>query len=69
MIQHLEILIDCLHFHSKMALVQIKDFNALIDNKPFFDLPVKNKQETYEKLISMTKKVKEHIGFHDFIIY
>ena len=32
-----------------MPLVEIKDFNALIDNKPFFDQPVKNKQETYEK--------------------
>ena len=30
-------------------LVEIKDFNALIDNKPFFDQPVKNKQEAYEK--------------------
>ena len=26
-----------------MPLVQIKDFNALIDNKPFFDHPVKKK--------------------------
>ena len=26
-----------------MPLVEIKDFNALIDNKPFFDQPVKNK--------------------------
>ena len=35
-----------------MPLVQIKDFNALIDNKPFFDHPVKKKkQETYEKPI------------------
>ena len=24
-----------------MPLVQIKDFNVLIDNKPFFDQPVK----------------------------
>ena len=26
-----------------MPLVEIKDFNALIDNKPFFDQSVKNK--------------------------
>ena len=38
-----------------MPLVEIKDFNALIDNKPFFDQPVKNKQEAYEKLIGMSK--------------
>ena len=38
-----------------MPLVEIKDFNALIDNKPFFDQPGKNKQEEYEKLIEMPK--------------
>ena len=36
-----------------MSLVDIKDFNALIDNKPIFDQPVKDKQEAYEKLIEM----------------
>ena len=30
-----------------MSLVKKKDFNALIDNKTFFDQPVKDKQETY----------------------
>ena len=38
-----------------MPLVEIKDFNALIDNTPFFDQPVKNKQETSEKLIEMSQ--------------
>ena len=38
-----------------MPLVEIKDFNALIDNKPFFDQPVKNKQEVYEKLIEISR--------------
>ena len=38
-----------------MTLVEIKDFNALIDNKPFFDRPVKSKQETYEKLIEISR--------------
>ena len=32
-----------------MPLVEIKDFTALIDNKPFFDQPVKNKQEASEE--------------------
>ena len=36
-----------------MPLVEIKNFNALIDNKPLFDQPVKNKQETYKKLIKI----------------
>ena len=31
--------------------VEIKDFNVLIDEKSFFDLPVKNKEEAYEKII------------------
>ena len=35
-------------------LVEIKDFNALIDNKPFFDQHVK-KQEAYEKLVEMSR--------------
>ena len=36
-----------------MPLVEIKDFNVFLDNKPFFDHPVKNKQEEYEKLIKI----------------
>ena len=38
-----------------IPLVEIKDFNALIDNKSFFDQPVKSKQEAYEKLIKMSR--------------
>ena len=34
-----------------MLFVEIKGFNALIDNKQVFDQPGKNKQEAYEKLI------------------
>ena len=33
--------------------VEIKDFNVLIDGKSFFDLPVKNEEEIYEKIIKM----------------
>ena len=38
-----------------MSLIEVKVFNTLIDNKPFFDQPVKSKQEAYEKLIKMSK--------------
>ena len=38
-----------------MLLVEIKDCNALINNKPLFDQPVKNKQEAYERLIKMSR--------------
>ena len=34
-----------------MPLVEIKYFNALVDNKSFFDQSVKNKQEAYGKRI------------------
>ena len=34
--------------------VGIKDFNVLIDGKRFFGLPVKNEEETYEKIIDMS---------------
>ena len=35
--------------------VEIKDFNVLIDGKPFFEIPVKNKEEAYEQIIEMNK--------------
>ena len=38
-----------------MPLVEIKDFNALVDKKPFFDQPVKSKQEAYEKLVEVSR--------------
>ena len=38
-----------------MLLVEIKDFNALIINKLFFDQPVKREQEVCEKLIEMPR--------------
>ena len=34
--------------------VIISDFNVLIDRKSFFDLPVKNDEEAYEKIIEMS---------------
>ena len=38
-----------------MPLVEIKGFNPFIDNKPFFDQSLKNKQEPYEKFIKMSR--------------
>ena len=35
-------------------MYQIKDFNVLIDGKRFFDLPVKNEEEAYEKTIDLS---------------
>ena len=33
--------------------VQIEDFNVLIGGKSFFDMPIKNGEETYEQIIEM----------------
>ena len=35
--------------------VEIKDFNVLVDGNFFFDVPVKNKEEAYEKNIEISK--------------
>ena len=39
--------------HYYVPTVGIKDFNVLIDGKSFFDLPVRNEEEAYEKIIDM----------------
>ena len=31
----------------------IKDYNVLIDQMPFFDIPIKNKEQTYEQIIEL----------------
>ena len=45
-----------------MTLVEIKDFNALTDNKTFFDQPVKTKKKRIKSLLKcqqmMTTKIK-----------
>ena len=38
-----------------IPLVEIKDFNALIDNKPFFDKPVEKTRSVWKNLIEMLK--------------
>ena len=38
-----------------IPLVEIKDFYVLIENKPFFDIPMYNKQKKYEKLVEMSR--------------
>ena len=40
--------------HYYVPKVQIKDFTVLINGKTFFDLPVKNEEEAYEKIIEMS---------------
>ena len=38
-----------------VSSVEIKGFNVLIDGKPFFEIPVKIKEEAYEAIIEMSK--------------
>ena len=45
-----------------MPFTEIIDFNALIDNDPFFDQPVKNKQKAYGKLTEMSKNYDYSTG-------
>ena len=35
--------------------VEVKDFNELINQKPFFEIPVKNKEEAYEHMKQLLK--------------
>ena len=35
--------------------IEKKDLNVLINGKPFFEIPVKNKEEAYEAIIEMNK--------------
>ena len=42
--------------------VEIKDFNVLIDGKSFFDLPVKNNEEAYEKIMDMSNNIDYTTG-------
>ena len=34
-----------------MPLVKVEDLNTLIDNKQFFDQPIKNKEEACKKCV------------------
>ena len=38
-----------------MSLAEIKDLDTLIDNKPIFDQPIKNKQKACEELFEMLR--------------
>ena len=42
--------------------IEIKDFNVLIDGKPFLEISVKNKEETYEQIIEMSKNNDDTTG-------
>ena len=39
-----------------MPSVEIQDYNVFIDGNAFFELPIKNIEETYEKIIQITDR-------------
>ena len=41
---------------------EMKDFNVLIGGKPFFEIPIKNKEEAYEQIIEMSESNDYTIG-------
>ena len=48
----------------------MKDFNILIDGKSFFDLPVKNEEEAYEKIMDMSNNNDYTTGnLSDFVYF
>ena len=69
MIQHLQMLTDYLlsfarnaqgdhrdsFSHYYVQNVGKKDFSVLTDGRSFFDLPVKNEEEAYEKIMEMSR--------------
>ena len=38
-----------------MPLVEIKDFNFFVNNKPFFEQTMKNKQDAYKKTFEISR--------------
>ena len=50
--------------------VAIKDLNVLINGKSFFDVPIKGKEETYEKIIEMSKnQITQLVIYWTMIIF
>ena len=42
--------------------VMVKDFNVIIDKLAFFDLPIKTKEEAYEKIIDISRNNEYRTG-------
>ena len=42
-------------FQFYLPRVMVKDYNIIIDKLAFFDLPIKNEEEAYEKIIDISK--------------
>ena len=55
--------------HCYVPNINIKDFNVLIDGKSFFDLPLKNEEEAYEKIIEINRNNEYKMGNLPYFAY
>ena len=35
--------------------IEIKDYNVIIDGEPFYEIPIKNKEETYKPITELIR--------------
>ena len=42
--------IEDLYLKYYRSTVEIKDYNVIIDGEPFYEIPIKNKEETYKAM-------------------
>ena len=35
--------------------MEIKDYNVIIDGEPFYEIPIKNKEETYKAITELIR--------------
>ena len=55
--------------HYYVPKVQIKDFNVTVNRKCFYDLPIKNEEEAYKKIIDMSNNDYKTGNLLDFAYY
>ena len=46
-----------------MSNVEINNYNVLIDSNAFFELPIRNKEETYEKITQITVVTTQEVNY------
>ena len=50
--------------------VEIKDYNVIIDKEPFYEIPIKNKEETYKAISELIRndllRTRNEINFEYF---
>ena len=55
--------------HYYVPGIEIKDFNVLTDGESFFDLPVKNEEEAFKKIIDMSNIMTIQLNLLDFAYF